>query len=311
MNHRGFTLTELMIATATASILMAGVFGVFAAQQRIRTDQQLVVELQQNLRSTLSLLQAEIRLAGFDPTWTDIDGDGRDDSRLSDGVDNDCDGLVDLPADRDEDRNIAGVVKAGPHRIQIRLDRDGNADFCGSAELVEFGFARSADRDHDGIADAGIARLNRGFKNRALNQPIGEGLQSVAFAYAFDRDGSGGWPDGEIDTHEEGIIWAYDADGDGLLDTALDTDQNGRIDRDDDANGDGILNDRALDRPVSLDSIRAARVWLVGRTRAPLRSHAGADMRIAGSRVLVPPAGDRHARMMFTAVAVCRNLGLR
>ena len=311
MNHRGFTLTELMIAMAAASILMAGVFGVFISQQRIRADQQLVVEMQQNLRSTLALLQAEIRLAGFDPTWTDSDGDGRDDNRLSDGVDNDCDGLVDLPADMDEDRNVAGIVKAGPHRIQIRLDRDGNADFCGSAELVEFGFARSADRNHDGIADAGIARLNRGFRGRALNQPVGEGLQAVVFAYAFDRDGSGGWPDGEIDIHEKGIIWAYDADGDGRLDTALDTDQNGRIDLADDTNGDGILNDRSLDRPVSLESIRAARVWLLGRTRAPLRGHVRADVRVAGSRILVPPAGDRYGRMMLTGVAACRNLGLR
>ncbi|KPJ75105.1 MAG: hypothetical protein AMJ54_15910 [Deltaproteobacteria bacterium SG8_13] len=300
-----------MVATATASILMTGIYGVFVSQQRIRTGQQLAVEMQQNLRSTLSLLQAEIRLAGFDPSWTGAGGHGRDETRLFDGIDNDCDDLTDQPADMDEDRDLAGIVKAGAHRIQIRLDRDGNADFCGSSELVEFGFSGSADRNRDGIADAGVARFSRGFKDRALNQPVSEDLQAAAFAYAFDWNGAAGSPDGDIDTDEAGIIWAYDADGDGKLDTALDTDKNGIIDRADDTNGDGVLNDRPLAHPAPLGSIRAVKVWLLGRTRSPVHGHASAGARVVGSRILVPDDGDRHRRMLLTGIVVCRNLGLR
>jgi type IV pilus assembly protein PilW len=311
MNQRGFTLTEIMIATATASILMAGIFGIFTSQQRIRADQRRVVQMQQNLRSTLSLLQTEIRMAGYDPSWTDAGDDGLDDRRLTDGIDNDCDGQTDQPADVDEDRDGAGIVKAGAHHLQIRLDRDGNADFCGSRELVAYGFANTADRNRDGIADAGTARLNRGFKDRALNQPVGENLQAVGFAYAFDRAAPAGWPDGNIDTEGQGIIWAYDADGDGQLDTALDTDQNGIIEPADDTNADGVLNDRPLDQTVPLTSIRAVQVWLLGRTRTPIRGQSPPGVYVVGSIIVAPPAGDRHRRMLLTGIVACRNLGLR
>ena len=313
MNHRGFTLTEVMVAMAITTILMAGIYGVFAAQQRIRADQRQMVAVQQNLRSTLSLLQAEIRMAGFDPTWRDGGRNGRDQNRLTDGIDNDCDGRTDLPDDVDEDHDRAGIVKAGPHRIQIRLDRDGNADFCGSRELVEYGFSGAADRNGDGIADAGGDRLSRGFKNRALNQPIGEDLQAVAFAYGFVWDGPAGWPDGEIDTDADsgGIIWAADTDGDGRLDTALDTDKNGRIEPADDTNGDGMLNDRLLVHPVPLKSIRAVQVWLLGRTSTPVYGYASTATVVVGSRILNAVGNNGHRWMLLTGIAVCRNLGLR
>ncbi len=311
MNRRGFTLVEIMVATATASILMAGIYGVFISQQQIRADQRRVVEMQQNLRATLCLLLAEFRMAGFDPSWTDADRDGRDDTRLADGIDNDCDGRTDLAADDDEDLDRAGIVKAGAHRIQIRLDRDGSADFCGSRELVTFGFADSGDRNRDGVADRGVARLNRGFKDRALNQPVGEDLQAVAFAYAFDRDGPAGWPDGKIDTNGKAIIWAYDTDGDGWLDMALDTDQNGIIDNADDVNGDGVLNDAPLDRPAALESIRAVQVWLLGRTRTPIDGRIHSGTTVVGSRILIESGNDGHRRMLLTGVSFCRNLGLR
>ena len=311
MRPSGFTLIEILVATATASILMAGIYGAYTCQQRIRADQRQVVEMQQNLRATLSLLQTEIRMAGFDPTWRDAGRDGHDDYRNADGIDNDCDGRTDLPADADEGHDRAGIVAAGPHRIQIRLDRDGNADFCGSRELVAFGFSGAADRNRDGIADAGVARLNRGFKDRALNQPVGDSLQAVAFAYAFDRDGPAGWPDGEIDTDGGQIIWAHDSDGDGLLDMALDTDQNGFIDSADDIDKDGMLNDRPLAHPVPLTSIRAVRIWLLGRTRAPVYGPAGNGPAVVGNRILVSAAKDRYRRMLHTGVVLCRNLGLR
>ena len=311
MNQRGFTLAEIVIAMAVAAILMAGTYTVFASQQRIGSDQQRIVDMQQNLRSTLTLLQSEIRMAGFDPSWSDAGGDGQDDRRLADGIDNDCDAAVDLPADADEHLDCAGIIKAGAHRIQIRLDRDGNSDFCGSQELVEFGFAGSSDRNRDGIADQGVARLNRGFKDRALNQPVGENLQAVGFAYAFDGGGPAGRPDGKIDTVGEKIIWAYDADGDGQLDTALDADKNGIIDAADDLDGDGVLNDWSLDRPVALASIRAVRVWLLGRTPSPVRLRSQPRTYTVGSRILTSPAADGCRRMLISGIIFCRNLGLR
>jgi hypothetical protein len=32
---------------------------------------------------------------------------------------------------------------------------------------------------------------------------------------------------------------------------------------------------------------------------------------VVGNRIVTPPAGDRHRRMLLTAIVACRNLGLR
>ena len=94
-NHDGFTLTELMIAVGISGIILAAIFITFTSQQKSQFTQQLVVDMQQNTRAALFMMQREIRMAGFDPTWDDGNGDGEDDNRVSDGIDNDCDGLSD------------------------------------------------------------------------------------------------------------------------------------------------------------------------------------------------------------------------
>ena len=68
MNRKGFTLIELLIAMVVASIVMAAMYSVYRSQTRTHRTQQLVVQMQQNMRAALYLLESEIRMAGYSAT---------------------------------------------------------------------------------------------------------------------------------------------------------------------------------------------------------------------------------------------------
>jgi type IV pilus assembly protein PilW len=65
MNRKGFTLIELLIAMVIASIVMAAMYSVYRSQTQTYRTQQLVVQMQQNMRAALYLLESEIRMAGY------------------------------------------------------------------------------------------------------------------------------------------------------------------------------------------------------------------------------------------------------
>ena len=315
-----------MIAMALSAVFFSGIYFAFNSQQRTQIDQQLTADLQQNARAALYILQREIRMAGFDPTWRDADYDGIDDRRSSDGMDNDCDKELDHDdPGRDEAEDLAGIVQAASNQIRIRLDREGDANFCKGDNLVTFGFPKKADRNRDGIADAGIAQLKRGYGRAALNQPVAENIQAIAFAYAFETEqtGSAFSGRGRLDLAGDHIIWAYDSDGNGDLDTALDSNRDGVIDAMDDADGDGVLNDMILSKPAPISRIRAVRLWLLARTRTALRSYSDRGRYIVGNKIIIPgdsngsgtvdngDVSDRYKRNLLVATVYCYNMGLR
>ena len=65
---RGFTLVELLIAMAISSIVLASVAAAYRTQIRTHATQQMVVDMQQNIRGAMYIMQREIRMAGHDPT---------------------------------------------------------------------------------------------------------------------------------------------------------------------------------------------------------------------------------------------------
>ncbi len=105
-NSGGFTLIELMISIAIFGVIMAGITAAYRAQIRSHCTQQEIMEMQQNIRAALYLMEKEIKSAGLNPTGTPGIGIITADTHTIDfsmdftggagnGIDDDDDGMTD------------------------------------------------------------------------------------------------------------------------------------------------------------------------------------------------------------------------
>ena len=255
--------------------------------------------MQQNIRAAMSLMKREIRMAGYDPLEVG-----------SDGIDNDGINGVDDPGES------SGIIAAAGNFIQFSFDQfsvdiiDPDYDPNGATtewdEILHYGFT-TGDGDLDGIADDGAESLSRIDANGGRTEVIAYDIQGIAFAYAFDDDG-----DGQLDTTAGGnVIWAIDTDDDGLLDTVLDDNDDGLIDASDTPGGVALnpasLPDPAM-APVEIDHIRAVRIWMLARSRAPIRGYSNNRTYVVGAARV--NSGDDFQRRLLVDTVNCRNMGL-
>ncbi len=285
-NNKGFTLIELMIAMVVGSIIMAVIYSTYQAQQKSYTTQHLAVEMQQNIRSAISLMKREIRMAGYDPL-------------ADDGVDNDGTNGVDDPGES----SGAGIVSAAGNFVQFSFDDNANSVTTDSNESLTYGFT-AGDIDLDGIADDGAESLSRIDAGGGTTEVIAYDIQGIAFAYAFDDDGDGQL---EITPGNGNVIWAMDADDDGWLDTVLDDNDDGVIDAGDSVGG-AALDPAFWPAQVDIDNIRAVRIWVLARSRIPIRGHSDNRTYVVGARRV--PTGDDFQRRLLVDTINCRNMGL-
>ena len=285
-NNKGFTLIELMIAMVVGSIIMAVIYSTYQAQQKSYTTQHLAVEMQQNIRSAISLMKREIRMAGYDPL-------------ADDGVDNDGTNGVDDPGES----SGAGIVSAAGNFVQFSFDDNANSVTTDSNESLTYGFT-AGDIDLDGIADDGAESLSRIDAGGGTTEVIAYDIQGIAFAYAFDDDGDGQL---EITPGNGNVIWAMDADDDGWLDTVLDDNDDGVIDAGDSVGG-AALDPSFWPAQVDIDNIRAVRIWVLARSRIPIRGHSDNRTYVVGARRV--PTGDDFQRRLLVDTINCRNMGL-
>ena len=138
-----------------------------------------------------------------------------------------------------------------------------------------------------------------------------QNIEALGFAYAFDADG-----DGNIDTSANGhIIWAIDADDsdtDSRLNVNLDGNDDGTIDASDDTSGDGVIDDNdagtLLPAPVDLDKIVAVKIWLLAKTGQSDRRHTSSETYVIGNRIM--SRNDQNRRNLVTTTVKCRNMTL-
>ncbi len=271
-NSGGHTIVELVIAMALAAILITAIYQIHAIRQKSYGQQQLAVEMQQNIRAAISLMKREIRMAGYDPA-------------ANDGLDSDGDTVI----DNVEESAGTGIHIAGRSMIQISFDNDADRNIA-PGERITYGFANLYDANDNGIADAGAAPLGRQAGAGTLI-PLAESIQAVGFAYAFDHN-----HDGNLDTDDGtlngNIIWAFDStpdDENDELTTDLDT---------------GL----PLVVPIPLSDIHAVRIWILARTRAPVRDHFDNRTYRVGDRTI--SSADKHPRRLIRATVYCRNMQL-
>jgi type IV pilus assembly protein PilW len=152
------------------------------------------------------------------------------------------------------------------------------------------------------------------FRDLARNDGSGrdlaaENIANLGLAYAFDNDG-----DGLLDTYTAGgsqaVFWAIDSNNDGLLDQHLDTNGDGVIDRLDGPTGTGPENivGAPLAATVPMDRIRAVRIWLLAEARHNDESWYDNDTYVVGRQIITPQ--DNRRRRLFETIIQLKNMGL-
>jgi len=159
----GFTLVELMITVVVSGIIVAAIYSTYIIQQRTYTDQDAVVEMQQNLRAALMLMSREIRMAGFRGN-----GDAQAGFQLAAR-----DALV-LTADLDEDGDTSDSGENIGYDLYI-TDED---------ELTKIGWASS-----DNALEWSELPENSGHYEISGHQPLAENIEQLEFNYILS-DGS-------------------------------------------------------------------------------------------------------------------------
>lgn len=66
-NRKGFTLVDILVGLAMASVLMVAMVSLFTTMGRSYTTQNVAADVQQVARAGVELMIQEIRMAGFDP----------------------------------------------------------------------------------------------------------------------------------------------------------------------------------------------------------------------------------------------------
>lgn len=268
----GFTIVELLVAMGMATIVVAALYSTFKSQQDSYVSQEVVAEMQQNLRAALYMMARDIRIAGYDP------------SELAD----------------------AGILSAGPNSINFTFDiNDGiDNDADGTVDeidepIINDGDVTDANENITYSLDTTDAENPRLVRNAGGgDQPVADYIDAVGFAYAFDNNG-----DDQLDSSVGGnIIWAIDSDGDGDLDLNLDTNDDGVIDTNDNTAG------VALASQVDLDRIKAVKIWLLARTGKVDRSFTNSTIYVVSNQQL--QYNDNFRRRLLTTAIACRNMAL-
>jgi len=130
--QKGFSLLELMVAIAIASILMAAISTFYHNQLKTHVTQQELLDMQQDARAAMYMMTREIRMAGFDPQNAGAT------IRLANGTELAFDSDIDGPAD--------GAIVAS-ERIYYGLD-NGN--------LVRGGWTNAANPVPDNLSPVAL-----------------------------------------------------------------------------------------------------------------------------------------------------------
>ena len=139
----GFSLVELMVAMVISLVVLGATYSVFIGQNRTFSNQESIVEMQQNTRAAMDMMAREIGMAGYDPVRVNFDSNTAN--------------------------NFIGVtVNASQLQIKADLNSDGVID-TSNEETIVYAF------------DATNKRITRTIGSDT--QPFAENVESFTFAY--------------------------------------------------------------------------------------------------------------------------------
>jgi type IV pilus assembly protein PilW len=194
--NNGFSLIELMVAMAIAGMVLTGIYGAYQDQLRTSITQDRIVDMNQNLRTAMYIIERDLRMGGANPTGSApagittatantlviaMDDGGTENvagesNAIDDGVDNDLDGLVDEGDD--------GV------------DNDGDL-LVDEEDEVEWFDGDTTDQGEVVMFDLNSGNLRRRFNSHGSNDPtaapgntrhIARNIDALNFVYLDGAD---------------------------------------------------------------------------------------------------------------------------
>lgn len=162
--------------------------------------------------------------------------------------------------------------------ISFQIDINGDGDALDANEQIRYSL------------NAAGTLLRLSSATAVVPQPVAEGIDALAFAYAFDSNG-----DGALDRDGGGnIIYAIaGSDGLGPFDAAINWYELDGTDT-------TILAQRA--------DIRAVRIWLLAGSGAPDPNYTNSETYTVGTEDLT--FNDDRRRRVLDTVVRCRNMGI-
>ena len=125
-NKHGFTLVELIVALFVGSLVLVAIYSTVNIAQRSSSGLERRVVAQQDARSALELMAAEIRMASFNPLsrdniWIDVNN-----------FDSDCGGVSFV------NQNYRGIRQAAANAIAIEMDINGDGSIDDPNEIIRY-----------------------------------------------------------------------------------------------------------------------------------------------------------------------------
>ena len=125
-NKHGFTLVELIVALFVGSLVLVAIYSTVNIAQRSSSGLERRVSAQQDARSALELMAAEIRMASFNPLsrdniWIDVNN-----------FDSDCAGASFV------NQNYRGIRQAAANAIAIEMDINGDGSIDDPNEIIRY-----------------------------------------------------------------------------------------------------------------------------------------------------------------------------
>lgn len=273
----GFTIVEILIAMAVCAVVAAGTVGTYMFLLKTYRGHKDFTVAHTKLRGSMALMQLDFQATGR--------------SGLQGGT---------IPGGT----GVTDVLRDGSGNPTVTLtsldnDNDGNGyidDRDLPATSTTYGLT---DTDGDGLMD-----LMRG------GQLVARGVERLGIAYAVDMA-----RDGVVDQNPAGTgtMWCIDTNNDNRLDSHLDANLDGVINRFDDTDGDGAIDVVALGAAISLERIRQIKMWILVRSNLHDDTHrqqpvaiAQRQAYVAGDTVMYEP-GDGFRRRVITVGVTLRN----
>jgi len=303
-NNQGFTLTELLVAMAIATIVLSAIFLTFKSQQDSYVVQSQVAMTQQNVRGAMQLISRDIQMAGyytnFETSTISMDWDGmggnesmrpliyaRDNiSAVGDGIKDNTDLIVIVKASMENGRQIAfGEVASGA---------TASASLRDAGDLTQDKYAVLVKED---LSRAEFFRVTNSTGTMTLSKSLVETYTEDDWIFRAD------------------IIIYYVSDNDpehpSLMRRNLGNNEEAQVTAED---IDNLQFRYVLDDGSKVDSgfnernVRAVEISILARTPHTIRGYMDPNAYNIGGMDVTP--GDGYRRRLLKALIQTRNIGL-